>query len=64
MIQAIWHSRCKKRKRAGAPVHCDVSRFIKEMKLDEGIAIPTEAEVITPQNRLANLKALLSRPKE
>jgi ATP-dependent DNA helicase Rep len=55
---------CKKRKRAGAPVHCDVSRFIKEMKLDEGIAIPTEAEAITPQNRLANLKALLSRPKE
>jgi ATP-dependent DNA helicase Rep len=55
---------CKKRKRAGAPVHCDVSRFIKEMKLDEGDAVPTEAETITPQNRLANLKALLSRPKE
>jgi ATP-dependent DNA helicase Rep len=55
---------CKKRKRAGAPVHCDVSRFIKEMKLDEGDAVPTEAEAITPQNRLANLKALLSRPKE
>src|SRR5450830_1535182 len=32
---------CKKRKRAGAPVHCDVSRFIKEMKLDEGDAVPT-----------------------
>jgi hypothetical protein len=28
------------------------------------LAIPTEAEAITPQNRLANLKALLSRPKE
>ncbi|MCU6434391.1 UvrD-helicase domain-containing protein [Undibacterium sp. Jales W-56] len=55
---------CKKRKRAGAPVHCDVSRFIKEMKLDEGTALPTEEEAITPQNRLANLKALLSRPKE
>ncbi|MFZ6673406.1 UvrD-helicase domain-containing protein [Undibacterium sp. Xuan67W] len=55
---------CKKRKRAGAPVHCDVSRFIKEMKLDEGTAVPTEEEAITPQNRLANLKALLSRPKE
>lgn len=54
---------CKKRKRAGAPVHCDVSRFIKEMKLDEGTAVPTEDEVITPQNRLANLKALLNRPK-
>lgn len=54
---------CKKRKRAGAPVHCDVSRFIKEMKLDEGTAMPTEDEIITPQTRLANLKALLSRPK-
>lgn len=54
---------CKKRKRAGAPVHCDVSRFIKEMKLDEGTAVPTEDEIITPQTRLANLKALLSRPK-
>ncbi|HTD02211.1 UvrD-helicase domain-containing protein [Undibacterium sp.] len=54
---------CKKRKRAGAPVHCDVSRFIKEMKLDEGDAVPTEEEAITPQNRLANLKALLATPK-
>jgi ATP-dependent DNA helicase Rep len=45
-------------------VHCDPSRFIKEMKLDEGDAVPTDDEVITPQNRLANLKALLSRPKE
>ncbi|MFZ6645626.1 UvrD-helicase domain-containing protein [Undibacterium sp. TJN25] len=54
---------CKKRKRAGAPVHCDVSRFIREMKLDEGTAVPAEEEVITPQNRLANLKALLATPK-
>ncbi|HJU71625.1 MAG TPA: UvrD-helicase domain-containing protein [Paucimonas sp.] len=54
---------CKKRKRARESVHCDVSRFIKEMKLDEGDAVPTEAEIITPQNRLANLKALLQKPK-
>ncbi|MFZ6754994.1 UvrD-helicase domain-containing protein [Undibacterium sp. Dicai25W] len=52
---------CKKRKRAGAPVHCDVSRFIKEMKLDEGDAVPTEAETLTPKERLANLKALLTK---
>jgi ATP-dependent DNA helicase Rep len=25
--------------------------------------VPTEDEVITPQNRLANLKALLQKPK-
>ncbi|MBS0307345.1 MAG: UvrD-helicase domain-containing protein [Proteobacteria bacterium] len=54
---------CKKRKRARDTVHCDVSRFIKEMKLDEGDAVPTEDEIITPQNRLANLKALLQKPK-
>jgi ATP-dependent DNA helicase Rep len=54
---------CKKRKRAREHVHCDVSRFIKEMKLDEGDAVPKEEEVLTPQNRLANLKALLQKPK-
>ncbi len=59
-LHVTW---CKKRKRAREHVHCDMSRFIKEMKLDEGDAVPTEAETITPQNRLANLKALLSTPK-
>jgi ATP-dependent DNA helicase Rep len=59
-LHVTW---CKKRKRAREHVHCDVSRFIKEMKLDEGDAVPTEDEIITPQNRLANLKALLQKPK-
>ncbi len=59
-LHVTW---CKKRKRAREHVHCDVSRFVKEMKLDEGDAVPTEAETITPQNRLANLKALLATPK-
>jgi ATP-dependent DNA helicase Rep len=54
---------CKKRKRAREHVHCDVSRFIKEMKLDEGDAVPTDDEVLKPQDRLANLKALLQKPK-
>jgi ATP-dependent DNA helicase Rep len=54
---------CKKRKRARESINCDMSRFIKEMKLDEGDAVPTEAEIITPQNRLANLKALLQKPR-
>ncbi|MDP3842305.1 MAG: UvrD-helicase domain-containing protein [Oxalobacteraceae bacterium] len=54
---------CKKRKRARESVHCDISRFIQEMKLDEGDAVPTEEEIITPQNRLANLKALLAKPR-
>jgi ATP-dependent DNA helicase Rep len=54
---------CKKRKRARESVNCEMSRFIKEMKLDEGTAVPTEEETVTPQNRLANLKALLQKPK-
>ncbi|MDB5798832.1 MAG: rep [Paucimonas sp.] len=61
--RSLTVSWCKKRKRARESVHCDVSRFIKEMKLDEGDAMPTEAEIITPQARLANLKALLQKPK-
>lgn len=59
-LHVTW---CKKRKRAREHVHCDISRFIKEMKLDEGNAVPGEDEVITPQSRLANLKALLQKPK-
>ncbi len=54
---------CKKRKRARDSMPCEVSRFIKEMRLDEGDAVPQETEQLTPQNRLANLKALLQKPK-
>jgi ATP-dependent DNA helicase Rep len=61
--RSLTISWCKRRKRARESINCDVSRFIKEMKLDEGDAVPTEEETITPQNRLANLKALLQRPK-
>ncbi len=59
-LQITW---CKKRKRAGELVHCDPSRFIKEMALDEGDAPPKESEIITPKDRLASLKALLATPK-
>ncbi|HEX9171250.1 MAG TPA: UvrD-helicase domain-containing protein [Telluria sp.] len=59
-LQLTW---CKKRKRAGELVHCDVSRFIKEMELDVGDAPPTEAETLSPKERLASLKALLATPK-
>jgi ATP-dependent DNA helicase Rep len=59
-LQLTW---CKKRKRAGELVHCDVSRFIKEMALDVGDAVPTESEVISPKERLARMKALLATPK-
>jgi ATP-dependent DNA helicase Rep len=59
-LHVTW---CKKRKRAGELVHCDPSRFIKEMALDVGDAVPKENEVMTPKERLANLKALLATPK-
>ncbi|MBS1187158.1 MAG: ATP-dependent helicase Rep [Burkholderiaceae bacterium] len=61
--RSLHVSWCKKRKRARDTVVCEPSRFIAEMKLDEGDARPKEEEKITPQNRLANLKALLNRPK-
>jgi ATP-dependent DNA helicase Rep len=54
---------CKKRKRARDSVPCEASRFIKEMRLDEGDALPAEHEVMTPQDRLAGLKALLQKPR-
>ena len=59
-LHVTW---CKKRKRAGEQVHCDPSRFIKEMQLDVGDAVPTESEIISPKERLARMKALLATPK-
>ena len=60
-LHVTW---CKKRKRAGEHMHCDVSRFIKEMQLDVGTAVLQESEIIAPKERLARLKALLATPKE
>ena len=54
---------CKKRKRARDSVPCEASRFVKEMCLDQDEASPAEFDAQTPQNRLANLKALLQKPK-
>jgi ATP-dependent DNA helicase Rep len=59
-LQITW---CKKRKRAGEQVHCDQSRFIKEMELDVGDAVPKESEIISPRERLARMKELLAAPR-
>lgn len=59
-LHVTW---CKRRKRAREYVACDISRFIHEMRLNVGAAVPTQAEQITPQTRLANLKALLQKPR-
>jgi ATP-dependent DNA helicase Rep len=45
-LQITW---CKKRKRAGEQVHCDPSRFIKEMALDVGTAEPPQCQMRTPK---------------
>ncbi|MBV8657820.1 MAG: ATP-binding domain-containing protein, partial [Burkholderiales bacterium] len=59
-LQITW---CKKRKRAGEQVHCDPSRFIAEMQLDQGEAAPKESEILSPKERLARMKELLATPK-
>lgn len=61
--RSLHVSWCKRRKRAREYVHCEISRFIKEMMLEEGDVVPSEEKIITPQNRLASLKALLQRPR-
>ncbi|MCE2830675.1 MAG: UvrD-helicase domain-containing protein [Oxalobacteraceae bacterium] len=54
---------CKQRKRARDSTPCEPSRFIEEMRLAEGNALLPDEAPITPQDRLANLKALLQKPK-
>ena len=61
--RSLHISWCKKRKRAREHLKCEPSRFIAEMQLDLGKAAAPEA-VISPQDRLANLKALLATPKK
>jgi len=61
--RSLTLSWCKKRRRARDSAPCEVSRFIQEMRLEEGNAAPSEEEQLTPQDRLAGLKALLQKPK-
>ena len=53
---------CKKRKRARADQMCEPSRFIGELGLDQAPP-PTETETLSPSQRMANLKALLAKPR-
>lgn len=59
-LQISW---CKKRRQARELVDREPSRFIKEMKLNEGDAPPKSDEVLTPKQRIARIKALLSEKK-
>ena len=53
---------CRKRRRARDHQACEPSRFIAELGLDEGPKIVDES-TITPQQRMAGLKALLAKPR-
>ncbi len=59
-LQVSW---CRKRHQARGTVDREPSRFIREMKLDEGDAIPKTDEILTPKQRIARLKALLNAKK-
>ncbi len=61
--RSLHISWCQKRKRAREIVPCEISRFVAEMCLDQGNAQPKEDEVLTPQDRLASMKALLKMQK-
>ncbi|SDV48548.1 UvrD-helicase domain-containing protein [Chitinasiproducens palmae] len=58
--RSLHLSWCKKRKRARETVVCEPSRFIKEMHLDEAPPPTAEEAPMTPKDRLASLKALLT----
>jgi ATP-dependent DNA helicase Rep len=58
-LQITW---CKKRKRARETYSCEPSRFIAEMKLEDGPAPQDQTPAMSPKDRLAGLKALLGKP--
>jgi ATP-dependent DNA helicase Rep len=59
-LQISW---CKKRRRSREMVVCEASRFIAEMKLEDGEKRIEAVGDMTPQARLANLKSLLQNPR-
>lgn len=56
---------CRKRRRARAHQTCDPSRFISELGLDQARpALEDASDAVSPQMRMARLKALLAKPRE
>lgn len=58
--RSLHLSWCKKRKRARETIVCEPSRFIAEMGLDEAPPPTKDEAPMSPKDRLASLKALLS----
>ncbi|MDE2287446.1 MAG: UvrD-helicase domain-containing protein [Burkholderiales bacterium] len=61
--RSLHLSWCKKRKRARDTLVCEVSRFVREMNLDDAPPPAPEDAPMTPKERLASLKALLAGGK-
>lgn len=59
-LQITW---CKKRRKAREFVPCEPSRFIAEMALEGEKIVEETAVHMTPQTRLANLRALLLKER-
>ena len=55
-LQISWY---KTRHRGREVVRCESSRFIQEMQSPEDKLSSENVEVLTPKQRIANLKALL-----
>jgi ATP-dependent DNA helicase Rep len=53
---------CRKRRRARDDQACEPSRFIAELALDQ-VPVANEDKPISPQERMAQLKALLAKPR-
>ena len=54
---------CRKRRRARDEQACEPSRFIGELLLEQKPSVADEATALSPQQRMAQLKALLAKPR-
>ena len=54
---------CRRRRRARDHKTCEPSRFIGELGLDRAPPVPVD-EQLSPQQRMAGLKALLAKPRQ
>jgi ATP-dependent DNA helicase Rep len=62
--RSLTISWCRKRRRARESQVCEPSRFIAELGLEQAPKVTdAEAEAVSPRQRMANLSALLNRPR-
>jgi len=61
-MRSLSISWCRKRRRAREAQTCEPSRFIAELGIDQAASTPA-ADAISPQERMARLKAMLASPR-